>query len=53
MPDLPARADLDQLRRQAKDLLRAARRADETAVRSLAAVAGSDDSGDRAAGRRA
>jgi ankyrin repeat protein len=41
MPDLPARADLDQLRRQAKDLLRAARRGDETAVRSLAGVAGS------------
>ena len=41
MPDLPTRAHLDQLRRQAKDLLRAARRADQTAVRSLAAVAGS------------
>src|SRR4029078_7764166 len=40
MPDLPARANLDQLRRQAKDLLRAARRGDETAVRSFAAVAG-------------
>jgi hypothetical protein len=40
MPDLPARANLDQLRRQAKDLLRAARRGDQTAVRSFAAVAG-------------
>ena len=40
MPDLPARADLDQLRRQARDLLRAARRGDEIAVRSFATLTG-------------
>lgn len=32
MADLPARADLDQLRRQAKDLLRAARSGDRAAT---------------------
>lgn len=38
MPDLPARADLDQLRRQAKDLLRAAQRDDNAAVERIRVV---------------
>jgi len=38
MPELPPRADVDQLRRQAKDLLRAARRGDTDAVARLNAV---------------
>jgi ankyrin repeat protein len=38
MPDLPARPDLDQLRRQAKDLLRDARRGDPAALRRIRAV---------------
>jgi ankyrin repeat protein len=38
MPDLPARADLDQLRSRAKDLLRAARRGDAEATARLHAV---------------
>ena len=38
MPDLPPHPDLDQLRRQAKDLLRAARRGDTDAVARLHAV---------------
>jgi uncharacterized protein len=38
VPDLPARADLDQLRHRAKDLLRAARADDPDARRRLAAV---------------
>jgi len=38
MPDLPARPDLDQLRRRAKDLLRAARGGDADALRQLYAV---------------
>jgi hypothetical protein len=38
MPDLPARSDLGQLRRQAKDLLRAARAADADALRRIGAV---------------
>ena len=38
MPDLPARPDLDQLRRQAKDLLRAARDGDGEALARMHAV---------------
>lgn len=38
MPDLPARPDLDQLRRQAKDLLRAAKSGETAAVTRLRAV---------------
>ncbi|MGI9002299.1 MAG: ankyrin repeat domain-containing protein [Pseudonocardia sp.] len=38
MPDLPARPDLDQLRHQAKDLLRAARNGDAVAVHRIRAV---------------
>jgi uncharacterized protein len=38
MPDLPARPDLDQLRRQAKDLLRDARRGDPAAFQRIRAV---------------
>ena len=40
MPSLPARPDLDQLRRQAKDLLRAAKRGDPDAMARLRAVSG-------------
>jgi hypothetical protein len=40
MTDLPARPDLDQVRHQAKDLLRAARAADPAAVARLRAVSG-------------
>ena len=39
MPELPARPDLDQLRHQAKDLLRAAKDADASARARIAAVA--------------
>ena len=38
MPDLPPHPDLDQLRRQAKDLLRAAQHGDTDAVERLHAV---------------
>ena len=38
MPDLPTRPDLDQVRRQAKDLLRAAEGGDADALRRIAAV---------------
>jgi uncharacterized protein len=38
MPDLPARPDLDQLRRQAKDLLRAAKRDEPEALERIRAV---------------
>lgn len=38
MPDLPARPNLDQLRHQAKDLLRAAHGGDRDAVARIAAV---------------
>jgi hypothetical protein len=38
MPDLPARPDLGQLRRQAKDLLHAARHGDADALRRVHAV---------------
>jgi ankyrin repeat protein len=38
MPDLPARPDLDQLRRRAKDLLRAARDGDVAALTRIHAV---------------
>jgi ankyrin repeat protein len=38
MPDLPARANLDQLRRRAKDPLQAARRGDSEATARLRAV---------------
>ncbi|PZS29652.1 MAG: hypothetical protein DLM59_12460 [Pseudonocardiales bacterium] len=38
MPDLPARPDLDQLRRQAEDLLRAARTGDAAAASRIGAV---------------
>lgn len=38
MSDLPARSDLDQLRRQTKELLRAARAGDVTAVARICAV---------------
>lgn len=38
MPDLPPRPDLDQLRRQAKELLRAAKHGDEDALASIRAV---------------
>jgi uncharacterized protein len=38
MPDLPARPDLDQLRHQAKDLLRAAQRGDSGAVTRIRAA---------------
>lgn len=38
MPDLPARADLEQLRHQAKDLLRAATTGDEAALARIARV---------------
>jgi hypothetical protein len=37
MPDLPARPDLDQLRHQARDLLRAARAGDAAAARRIEA----------------
>ncbi len=40
MADLPARPSLDHLRRQARDLLRAARAGDTTAVSRIWAVAG-------------
>lgn len=40
MTDFPARPDLRQLRRQAKDLLRAARAADPAAVARIQAVSG-------------
>lgn len=40
MPDLPQRPDFDQLRRQAKDLLRAARGGDAAALARIAAVGG-------------
>ncbi len=38
MPDLPARPDLDQLRHQAKDLLRAAQHGDPGATARIRAV---------------
>jgi ankyrin repeat protein len=38
MPDLPARPDLDQLRRQAKELLRAARAGDPAAAARIRSV---------------
>ncbi|HEY1281934.1 MAG TPA: hypothetical protein VGF22_19785, partial [Acidimicrobiales bacterium] len=38
MPDLPARPDLDQLRHQAKDLLRAAKQGDDDALARMRAV---------------
>jgi hypothetical protein len=38
MPELPARPDLDQLRHQAKDLLREARSGDDAAVARIRAV---------------
>jgi uncharacterized protein len=38
MPDLPARPNFDQLRHQAKDLLRAARRGDRDAATKIGAV---------------
>jgi ankyrin repeat protein len=38
MPDLPVRPDLEQLRRQAKDLLSAARRGDQDALARIRAV---------------
>jgi uncharacterized protein len=38
MPDLPARPDLDQLRHQAKDLLRAAKSGDTAALSRIRAV---------------
>jgi hypothetical protein len=38
MPDRPARADFGQVRRQAKELLRAARAADADALRRIRAV---------------
>jgi ankyrin repeat protein len=38
MPDLPARPDLDQLRHQAKDLLRAAKRGDAEALARIRTV---------------
>jgi hypothetical protein len=38
MPDLPARPNLDQLRHQAKDLLRAAQRGDSGAAVRIRAV---------------
>ncbi|MGH3203753.1 MAG: hypothetical protein ACRDP5_17120, partial [Streptosporangiaceae bacterium] len=40
MSDLPPRPDLDQLRRQARDLLRAARAGEEEAAARMAAVSG-------------
>jgi ankyrin repeat protein len=40
MPDLPARPDLDQLRHQARDLLRAAQRGDPEATARIRAVVG-------------
>lgn len=40
MTDLPARPDLDQLRHQARDLLRAARAGDPVAVARIRAVSG-------------
>jgi ankyrin repeat protein len=40
MSDLPARPSLDQLRHQAKDLLRAAQRGDHDAVARIGAVSG-------------
>jgi ankyrin repeat protein len=40
MPDLPARPDLDQLRHQAKDLLRAAQSRDPAAIGRINAVSG-------------
>jgi hypothetical protein len=40
MATLPARPDLDQLRRQSKDLLRAARSGDATAADRMLAVSG-------------
>jgi len=42
MLDLPARPDLDQLRRQAKELLRAATGGDADALRRVQAVSGGD-----------
>ncbi|MGH3294437.1 MAG: ankyrin repeat domain-containing protein [Trebonia sp.] len=41
MPDLPPRPDLDQLRRQARDLLRAARAGDPDATARIRAVSSS------------
>jgi len=38
MPDLPARPNLDQLRHQARDVLRAARAGDAAATRRIEAV---------------
>jgi len=40
MADLPARPDLDQLRHQAKELLRAAQRGDPQATARIRAVTG-------------
>jgi hypothetical protein len=40
MPELPVRPDLDQLRRQARELLRAAAHGDPTAIARLRAVSG-------------
>jgi uncharacterized protein len=40
MPDLPARANFDHLRGQAKDLLRAARRDDPDAIARIQAISG-------------
>lgn len=40
MPDLPARANFEHLRGQAKDLLRAAKRDDPDAVTRIQAVSG-------------
>jgi hypothetical protein len=38
MPDLPSRPDLEQLRHQAKDLLHAAKRGDDEALKRIGAV---------------
>lgn len=40
MPDLPARANFDHLRGQAKDLLRAAKRDDPDAIARVQAISG-------------
>ena len=40
MPDLPARANFDHLRGQAKDLLRAAKRDDPDAIARIQAISG-------------
>ena len=52
MPGLPDRPDLDQLRRQARELLRAAVSGDPAALARIRVVSDADDAVGGAAGAR-